>query len=180
MAAIASPYPDLEMSPESSEGRERITRVEERVESNRRQIETFAPLVRQVERVQWQLDELTDDFKQFRSDLREQRAADGKSRAEELLDLRRSVSDQILVVTDGLKGCSNKITELAEAQRAWQESERVRRERDRERRDEQQREDEKLEAQTTTEKFIARYGLRATIGAALIAAIASILNTVLS
>jgi small-conductance mechanosensitive channel len=180
MAAIASPYPDLEMSPESSEGRERITRLEERVDSNRRQIETFAPLVRQVERVEWRLDELADDFKQFRGDLREQREADGRHRTEELSDLRRSVSDQILVVTDGLKGCSNKITELAEAQQAWQESERVRRERERERREEQKREDAKIEAQTATEKFIARYGLRATIGAALVAAAASILNTVLS
>lgn len=128
LVALPSAYSGETMTPESSEGRERITRVEERVDANRRQIETFAPLVRQVERVQWNLDELTEDFKQFRTDLREQRAEDGKKRADELHDLRRSMSDQILVVTDGLKSCSKKINEIADAQQDWQEAERDRRE----------------------------------------------------
>ena len=53
------------MTPESSEGRERITRLEERVESNRRQIEMLGPLPLQVGLVQRGQDDLRDDLHQF-------------------------------------------------------------------------------------------------------------------
>jgi len=101
------------MTPESYEGRERLSRLEERVDSNRRQIDTLAPLVRDVGRLQWGLDDLANDLKQFRDDMRDQRIEDEKKRADEIHGLRRSVSDQILVVTDGLKNCSDKIGQLA-------------------------------------------------------------------
>ena len=167
-ALEAPPYPAV-MTPDSSEGRERMARLEVQVDANRRQIETFAPLVLQVERVQWGLDELASDLKQFREDAREQRAADDKKRADELHDLRRGLSDQILVIADGLKGCSTKIGEVADAQRAWQESERQRRD-----------DESKAEKVERTQDVISRRALYGVLGAAALAACAAIIAPILS
>jgi hypothetical protein len=53
------------VTPESSEGRERITRLEERVESNKRQIEMLGPLPLQVGLVQRGQEDLREDLHDF-------------------------------------------------------------------------------------------------------------------
>src|SRR4051794_28912985 len=59
----------LAMTPESFEGRERIARLESQVDSNRRQIDTLAPLVLQVGLVQRSQDDLREDVKDLRRDM---------------------------------------------------------------------------------------------------------------
>jgi chromosome segregation ATPase len=59
----------LAMAPESFEGRERIARLESQVDSNRRQIDTLAPLVLQVGLVQRSQDDLREDLRDLRKDM---------------------------------------------------------------------------------------------------------------
>jgi len=157
------------VAPDTPEGRERITRLEERVDSNRRQIDTLAPLMRDVGRLQWGLDELAEDLKQFRQDVREQRIEDDRKRADEMHSLRRSVSDQILVVTDGLKSCSNKISEVADVQRKHHEAEQRRREKE-----------EKTVRIEKSQDVVSRRTLYGILGAAGIAALAAIVAPILN
>jgi DNA repair ATPase RecN len=157
------------MTPESYEGRERLSRLEERVDSNRRQIDTLAPLVRDVGRLQWGLDDLANDLKQFRDDMRDQRIEDEKKRADEIHGLRRSVSDQILVVTDGLKNCSDKIGQLADSQRKHHEAEQRRRE-----------EEQKTIRAEKGQDVVSRRTLYGILGAAGIAALAAIAAPILN
>lgn len=121
MAALSPAYSEETMTPESSEGRERITRLEERVDSNRRQIEMLGPLPRAVERVQWNLDELAGDFKEFRVDYAARQARHEQKVDDTLERLAQSFSGQIA-------SCSDRIAKMSEAQQAWQEAERERRE----------------------------------------------------
>jgi hypothetical protein len=157
------------MTPDTGEGRERLSRLEERVDSNRRQIDTLAPLVRDVGRLQWGLDDLANDLKQFRDDMRAQRLEDEKKLNNELHSLRRSVSDQILVVTDGLKSCSNKIGDLAESQRKHHEAEQRRRE-----------EEAKTVRVEKSQDVVSRRTLYGILGAAGIAALAAIVAPILN
>lgn len=157
---------EAEMTPESPEGRERLVRAEERIESNRRQIDALAPLIKDVGLLQWNLSELAGDLKEFRQDMREQRAEDQKKRADEIHELRRSMSDQILVIADGLKTCSTQVKEVADAQRAWQEAERDRREAERVKREE-----------NATQRAIAKYAPTATLIVGLLAFLGIIIQT---
>lgn len=168
LAAAAPTYPEG-MTPDSSEGRERLTRLEERVSSNYRQIEALGPLVKDVARIQWNLDEVMSDLRELRSDMRTARVEEKKERGDEIHDLRRSLSDQILVIADGLKGCSTKIGEVADEQRAWQKAER-------ERRDNEARAilDER------TQDTISKRTLYGVLGAAALAALAAILAPIIS
>lgn len=59
----------LAMTPESSEGRERIARMEVQIDSNRRQIETLAPLALQVGLIQRSQEDLRDDMRELRQDI---------------------------------------------------------------------------------------------------------------
>jgi DNA repair ATPase RecN len=157
------------MTPDTPEGLQRLSRLEERVDSNRRQIDTLAPLVRDVGRLQWGLDDLANDLKELRDDMRAQRLEDEKKRNDELHDLRRSVSQQILVVTDGLKGCSDKITEVADTQRKHHEAEQRRRE-----------EEQKTVRVEKSQDVVSRRTLYGILGAAGIAAIAAIVAPILN
>lgn len=157
MAATAPPYPEA-MTPESSEGRERMARLEVQVDANKRQIETLGSLPLAVERVQWRLDELAESLKKAEV-----------SRLDENRELRRAFSDQILVVTDGLKGCSSKINEVADAQRKWQEAENARR-----------AEDAKTVRVERTQDIVSRRTLYGVLGAAGLAALAAIVAPILN
>jgi hypothetical protein len=159
------------MTPESSEGRERITRLEERVGANSRQIATLGALPLQVERVQWKVDELGEDLRKYereadsRFDKFEARQDDRDER------ILRSVSQQIA-------SCSDQIAKVAETQKAALESLRELQtaERDRSQREADDRAENEREAKSATERAIAKYGQRATLGAAVIAAGAAIFN----
>jgi predicted nucleic acid-binding Zn-ribbon protein len=85
------------MTPDSSEGRERITRLEERVESNRRQIEMLGPLPLQVGLVQRGQDELREDMAQLRRDTQEWQK-----------DFSRQVKSDLI-------HCSNEIAKVAKS-----------------------------------------------------------------
>ena len=146
------------MVPESSEGRERITRLEERVDSNRRQIEMLGPLPLQVGLVQRGQEELRDDLAQLRRDMEVRFDRDGRERRDWEERFERSVGNQFAT-------CSGEIAKVAGRFDKWVADEERRR-----------REDTQAEAQSATERFVAKYGLRATIGAAVIAAIASVAN----
>lgn len=104
----------LPMTPESSEGRERIVRLEGQVEDIERQVDrnerTFGPLPLAVERLQWTIDAINN-----RLDKRD--AADD----ERFERLARSFENQI-------SACADRIGKLAESQEAWHKSERDRRE----------------------------------------------------
>jgi DNA repair ATPase RecN len=155
--------------PDSPEGRERIGRIEERVENNRRQIDTLAPLVRDVGRLQWGLDELASDLKQFRLDVREQRTTDKQDRAAELEELRRGVSSQILVVTDGLKGCSDKIGALSDMHRKHHADEMQRR-----------ADESKATREAGTQDLLSRRALYGILAASAIGAIGVILTPIIN
>lgn len=162
MAATAPPYPEA-MTPESSEGRERMARLEVQVDANKRQIETLGSLPLAVERVQWRLDELAESLKKAEV-----------ARLDESRELRRAFSDQILVVTDGLKGCSTKINEVAEAQRKWQESDRDRREAEREKRENEAKAANREAEQGKVQRLIARYGAITALTVVLISSLTSL------
>jgi uncharacterized protein YukE len=96
------------MTPESSEGRERIVRLEERVESNRRQIEMLGPLPLQVGLVQRGQDELREDMAQLRHDIDARFKSYVESQTEWQQQFTRSVDSQ-------LAQCSNEIAKVAKS-----------------------------------------------------------------
>lgn len=157
MAATAPPYPEA-MTPESSEGRERMARLEVQVDANKRQIETLGSLPLAVERVQWRLDELAESLKKAEI-----------ARLDDSRELRRAFASDILVVTDGLKGCSSKINEVADAQRKWQEAENARR-----------AEEAKTVRVERTQDIVSRRTLYGVLGAAALAALAAIVAPILN
>ncbi len=95
------------MTPESGEGRERITRLEERVESNRRQIEMLGPLPLQVGLVQRGQDELREDMAQLRHDIDARFKSYVESQTEWQQAFSRSVESQ-------LTHCSNEIAQVSQ------------------------------------------------------------------
>lgn len=102
------------MTPESSEGRERIVRLEGQIEDVERQVErnerTFGPLPLAVERIQWTIDAINNRL--------DKRDREDDERFEKLA---RSFENQITA-------CSSQVARVAETQKAWQESEIKRRE----------------------------------------------------
>lgn len=145
------------MTPDTPESR--LARAEERISANARQIETLGPLVLQVERLQWTLDEFREDLKERNSEVERRLEKHEKATEENLERMARSFENQITA-------CSSQVARLAEAQEKWQQDERQRRE-------DQARE----ERQTTTQRLVARYGLVGVLIAALVGACASIVNT---
>lgn len=170
MAAIADRPYALTMTPESSEGRERIARMEVQIDANKRQIEMLAALPLQVGVIQERLDSLRADLHQAERE-RDQRLDRHEAKVDGALErLARSFTDQIAT-------CSNRIAQMQEAQQKWQEADRERREAEREKRRAQEREDAKAADTSKVQMLVARYGLAATLVAALIAAGAAVFQT---
>ena len=102
------------MTPESSEGRERIARLEGRVQDVAQDVErnerTFGPLPLAVERLQWTIDAINArlDKRDHEDDLRFEK-------------LSRSFENQITA-------CSSQVAKVAQVQQEWQENELARRE----------------------------------------------------
>ena len=102
------------MTPETGEGRERIARLEGRVQDiaddvNRNE-RTFGPLPLAVERLQWTIDAINTRL--------DKRDREDDERFERLT---RSFENQITA-------CSNAVGKVAEQQKAWQDAELTRRE----------------------------------------------------
>lgn len=152
MATVLAAVTGGMMSPESSEGRERIVRLESQIEDVERQVarneRTFGPLVLGVERLQWTVDAINS-----RLDKRD------KADDERFEDLARSFTSQIAT-------CSDRIAQMAEKQEQWQQAERDRREAERERAEE-----------TATQKFIAKYGRVTAYSVVLLSALTSLAIT---
>jgi hypothetical protein len=140
------------MTPDSTDGRERITRLEERVESNRRQIEMLGPLPLQVGLVQRGQDELREDMAELRHDIDDRFKSFVTTQVEWQQAFSRSVDGQ-------LGHCSNEIAKVAKSF----EEELARREKDRD-----------IKEQSATQKFVARYGLVTGLVVVLISSLTSI------
>jgi hypothetical protein len=140
------------MTPDSTDGRERITRLEERVESNRRQIEMLGPLPLQVGLVQRGQDELREDMAELRHDIDDRFKSFVTTQVEWQQQFSRSVDGQ-------LGHCSNEIAKVAKSF----EEELARREKDRE-----------IKEQSATQRFVARYGLVTGLVVVLISSLTSI------
>ena len=140
---------DVEV-PDSQEGRERITRLEERVESNRRQIEVFGPLPLQMGLVQRGQEELREDLRELSREMDERFDRQEQHRQAWQEKFERSITLQI-------GECSNRIAQMAEVLKHRDE----------------------VDTRGRTEKAIARWGTLGVLGAALLAAGASILNTII-
>lgn len=146
--------------PESSEGRERISRLEERVDSNRRQIEMLGPLPLQVGLIQRGQDDLREDMAELRHeiDARFTRQATRQEKWQE--EFQRSISNQFAA-------CSAEISKVAETMRKHHEESAKRRELEREKREEEA-------GQTSLQRIVARYGLITGLTVVLISSITSL------
>jgi len=144
------------MTPDTSEGRERIARLEGQVDDVERQVQrnerTFGPLPLAVERLQWTIDAINTRL--------DKRDREDDARFEKLT---RSFENQIAACSSAVAEANSGLRELAEA-----EHERRKREQEYERQLTQEQE-------SATQRFVARYGMTAVLGAALIGAITSIL-----
>ena len=144
------------MTPDTSEGRERIARLEGQVDDVERQVQrnerTFGPLPLAVERLQWTIDAINTRL--------DKRDREDDARFEKLT---RSFENQIAACSSAVAEANSGLRELAEA-----EHERRKREQEYERQLTQ-------EQDSATQRFVARYGMTAVLGAALIGAITSIL-----
>jgi chromosome segregation ATPase len=119
--------------PDSLDGRERIIRLEERVDGNRRQLETLAPLATQFAVLQTSLEDLSGDLERARDESAQQmrdlhadfvhaltrdradmeaRIARAIERGDKRFDeLSRSLQNQVL-------DCSNRVATIQEAMQA--------------------------------------------------------------
>jgi len=147
--------------PESFEGRERISRLEERVDSNRRQIEMLGPLPLQVGLIQRGQDDLREDMAELRRDIdaRFQRQEGRQQKWEE--ELRRSIGNQFAT-------CQSEIAKIADTMREHHEASAKRRELEREKREEEA-------GQTSLQRIVARYGLITGLTVVLISSITSLI-----
>lgn len=146
------------MSPESSEGRERIVRLESRIqdvaEDVARNERTFGPLPLAVERLQWTIDAINS-----RLDKRD------VEEAERFEKLARSFENQVIA-------CKGSVDDVAKEQRrqsevflAWQEKERERRE--------AEKQTEKMDKTTDRTSKRAMWGL---VGAAAVAGVLGLIT----
>jgi len=146
------------MPPDSSEGRERLSRIEERVDANRRQIEVFGPLPLAVALVQRAQEEFRDDLREFRVDV------DRRFEKTE-----QSMANQNIALLDGLNACSSKIGDVGKALEDYREAERKRRE-----------EEAKTIRVEKTQDVVSQRTLYGILGAAGIAALAAIVAPILN
>ena len=144
------------VAPESSEGRERIARLEGQVDDVERQVErnerTFGPLPLAVERLQWTIDAINTRL--------DKRDHEDDARFEKLT---RSFENQITACSNAVARVGDVAQELQEAERA-----RVKRERERERTEERKEE-------SSAQRFVARYGLVTGLTVVLISSVTSII-----
>jgi gamma-glutamylcysteine synthetase len=161
------------MTPESSEGRERLSRLEERVESNRRHIErnelTFGPLPLSVALVQQAQDEFRQDLRDFRDSISARFREVDNQRKEDNADLKKRMADQNLALLDQVQACSRKIGDVAETVRKHHEAEAKR-----------QEEEAKTVRVEKTQDVISRRTLYGVLGAAGLASIAALLTPIIS
>lgn len=145
-----------DVTPDSQEGRERITRLEGRVEDIRddvaRNERTFGPLPLAVERLQWTIDAINT-----RLDKRD------KEDADRFEQLARSFENQVIACRGAVEGVSKEQKRQSEVFLAWQKEERDRRDAER-----------KEAQQTKVQEWTTRYGARVAIAAVLISALTSI------
>jgi hypothetical protein len=146
------------VSPDSSEGRERLSRIEERVDANRRQIEVFGPLPLAVALVQRAQEEFRDDLKEFRADVDRRFEKTEKS----MVDQNRALLDQV-------SKCGTKISEVGKALEEYREAERKRRE-----------EDAKTIRVERTQDVVSKRTLYGVLGAAGLASLAALLTPIMS
>lgn len=109
------------MTPDSSEGRERLVRMEAQVDANKRQIETLMPLSLQVGVMAERLDSLREDLHQAELENERRFERHEKRIDSKLEDMARSFGNQ-------MTACSNQIAQVAENQRKHHEAEEKRRE----------------------------------------------------
>ena len=146
------------MAPDSSEGRERLSRIEERVDANRRQIEVFGPLPLAVALVQRAQEEFRDDLKEFRADV------DRRFEKTE-----KSMADQNMALLDVVNKCGTKIGEVGKALEEYREQERKRRE-----------EEAKTIRVEKTQDVVSKRTLYGVLGAAGLASLAALLTPIIS
>jgi septal ring factor EnvC (AmiA/AmiB activator) len=167
MPAVADRPYALSMTPESSEGRERIARMEVQIDANRRQIEMLAALPLQVGVIQERLDSLRSDLHEAERE-RDHRLDRHEAKVDGALErLAESFSNQIAT-------CSNRIAQMQEAQQKWQEADQKRRDDEREKRQAQEREEAKTAETSKAQRFVARYGLVTGLSVVLISSLTSI------
>lgn len=161
------------MAPDSSEGRERLSRLEERVESNRRHIErndmTFGPLPLSVALVQQAQEEFRQDLRDFRDAINTRFREVDKQRKEDNEELRKRMADQNLALLDQVTSCGKKIADVAETMRKHHEAEARR-----------QEEEAKTVRVERTQDVVSRRTLYGVLGAAALASLAALLTPVLN
>lgn len=113
------------MAPDSPDSR--MARMEERIGANQRQIEIFGALPLAVERVQWGLDELAGDFKQFKADQDKRFERHEQENLKNLERLARSFENQVIACKGSVDEVAKVQREAAQAFTAWQKAEEERR-----------------------------------------------------
>ena len=113
------------MAPDSPDSR--MARMEERIGANQRQIEIFGALPLAVERVQWGLDELAGDFKQFKADQDKRFERHEQENLKNLERLARSFENQVIACKGSVDEVAKVQRETAQAFTAWQKAEEERR-----------------------------------------------------
>jgi len=131
--------------PDSQEGRERITRLEERVESNRRQIEVFGPLPLEVALIRKAQEDARDDLRELMKEVDERFDREREDRREWQKEFVRDIGQRIGT-------CAAEIGRLSAAFE----------------------EDRKAQRQTKVQEWTTRYGARVAIAAVLISSLTSI------
>lgn len=166
------PYRGGTMTPETSEGRERLSRLEERVESNRRHIERnereFGPLPLSMALVQQAQEEFRQDLKEFREGINARFREVDQQRREDNAELTKRMADQNLALLDQVQACGKKIGDVAETMRKHHEAEAKRLE-----------EEAKTVRIEKTQDVVSRRTLYGILGAAGLAAVAAILAPIL-
>lgn len=167
------------MSPESSEGRERITRLEERmdatrqrlderIEANKRQIDTLMPLSLQVGVMTERLDSLRTDLhdreREFEDRLDKHERRTGEALERHRVEIGKSLESVARSFENQITHCSNEIGKVAEVIAEER--------RQREKRAEQNE-------QSKTQRVVAKYGLATGLTVAIVAGLFSIITNLL-
>jgi chromosome segregation ATPase len=146
------------MTPESSEGRERIVRLESRIQDVAQDVErnerTFGPLPLAVERLQWTIDSINTRL--------DKRDREDEERFEKLA---RSFENQVIACKGSVDAVANEQKRQSEVFLAWQEKERERREAEK-----------NAEKQDQTTDKTSRRAMWALIGAAAVTGVLGLIT----